>query len=74
MVTKGLNKIVIQTVDTDVVKLVVAVLAKIFLNELWIAFNVRMQFQYIAAYHQDQLPLIHLPDPHLPQLLLRIHQ
>lgn len=74
MVTKGLNKIVIQTVDTDVVKLVVAVLAKIFLNELWIAFNVRMQFQYIAAHHQDQLPLVHLPHPHLPQLLLRILQ
>ena len=40
----------IRTVDTDVVVLAVAVLAKVSLNELWIAFGVGKQFQYIAAH------------------------
>ena len=37
---KGLSKILIRTVDTDVVVLAVASLAKVSLDQLWIAFGV----------------------------------
>ena len=44
------NKILIRTVDTDVVVLAVAYAAKMGIEELWIAFRGRKHFRYIAAH------------------------
>ncbi len=49
-VDKGFQKILLRTVDSDVVVLCVAVVAKISVRELWIAFGTGKHFKYIAAH------------------------
>ncbi len=49
-VDKGFQKILLRTVDSDVVVLCVAVVAKISVRELWIAFGTGKHFRYIAAH------------------------
>ncbi len=49
-VDKGFLKILLRTVDSDVVVLCVAVVAKISVRELWIAFGTGKHFRYIAAH------------------------
>ena len=47
---KGIRRIMIKTVDTDVVVLAVAHKQQIACDELWIAFGVGNHFRYIAAH------------------------
>lgn len=49
-VTNGHTSIVIRTVDTDVVVLAVAVLYKLKLQELWIAFGTGKTFRFLPAH------------------------
>ena len=47
---KGYNKILLRTVDTDVVVLSVAAFAKLEIQELWIAFGTGKNFRYIPIH------------------------
>ena len=47
---RGLKKVLIKTVDTDVVVLVIAYARKLELQELWIAFGVRNHFRYLPIH------------------------
>ena len=49
-VNQGFQKILLRTVDTDVVVLAVAAVAKIEIQELWVAFETGQHFRYIAAH------------------------
>jgi hypothetical protein len=49
-VQKGLKKVMIRTVDTDVVVLAVAVCHQIEVEELWICFGTGKNLRYIAAH------------------------
>lgn len=49
-VSKGYNKIMIRTVDTDVVVLAVTYVAKLNVQELWIAFGVGKNLKYLPAH------------------------
>ena len=49
-VHKGFQKILLRTVDTDVVILAVAAVAKIKVQEVWVAFGTGQYFRYIAAH------------------------
>lgn len=49
-VNKGYNKILIRSVDTDVVVLAVAAAAKLDVEELWIAFGTAKSFRHIPAH------------------------
>ena len=49
-VYQGFQKILLRTVDTDVVILAVAAVAKIEVQEVWIAFGTGQHFRYIAAH------------------------
>ncbi len=46
-VQKGCRKVTIRTVDTDVVVLAVASFSQISLDELWVAFGIKSNFQHI---------------------------
>ena len=46
----GLKKIMLRTVDTDVVVIAVSTFQDLGLSELWIAFGVGKHFRYIAAH------------------------
>ena len=46
----GLKKVLIRSVDTDVVVLAVAFFEKLMLDELWIAFGVRKHYRYIPIH------------------------
>jgi len=48
-VRQGCQKIVLQTVDTDVVVLSVAAITKLHLLRLWVAFGTGQYFKYIPA-------------------------
>lgn len=67
-VNKGFQKIVMRTVDTDVVALSVAAVANLQCEELWVAFGTGRHFRYIPIHeivasigpHKSQaLPLFH---------------
>ena len=47
---KGLKKVLIRTVDTDVVVLAIAYARKLELQELWIAFGVGNHFRYLPIH------------------------
>ena len=47
---RGLKKVLIRTVDTDVVVLVIAYARKLELQELWIAFDVGNHFRYLPIH------------------------
>ena len=47
---QGLKKVLIRTVDTDVVVIAVSVFSRLNLDELWIAFGVGKYFKYIAVH------------------------
>ena len=47
---RGLKKVLIRMVDTDVVVLVIANASKLELQELWIAFGVGNHFRYVAIH------------------------
>lgn len=47
---RGYSTILVRSVDTDVVVLAVATVAKIEISELWIAFGTAKDFRYIAAH------------------------
>jgi len=49
-VNKGFKKILLRTVDTDVVVLSVAATAKLCIEELWIAFGTGRKFRYIPVH------------------------
>ena len=49
-VQHGSNKILLCTVDTDVLVLAIAFYHEIQVNELWIAFGSGSQFRYIEAH------------------------
>ena len=49
-VNKGYKKILVRTVDTDVVVLAVAAAAKVDIEELWIAFGTAKSFRHIPAH------------------------
>lgn len=49
-VNEGFQKILLRTVDTDVVVLAVAATAKIDIQELWVAFGTGQHFRYIPAH------------------------
>ena len=46
---EGHHKVLVRTVDTDVVVLAVSLFSKLKIEELWIAFGVGKLFRYIAA-------------------------
>ena len=47
---RGLKKVLIRAVDTDVVVLVIAYARKLDLQELWIAFGVGNHFRYLSIH------------------------
>ena len=47
---RGLKKVLIRMVDTDVVVLVIANASKLELQELWIAFGVGNHFRYLPIH------------------------
>ena len=49
-VKEGFRKILVRTVDTDVVVLAVAGAAKLNIEELWVAFGAGKRFRYIPAH------------------------
>ena len=49
-VHEGFHKLLLRTVDSDVVVLCVAVVAKVDVRELWIAFGTGKHFRYIPAH------------------------
>ena len=55
-VNDGYQKVLLRTVDTDVVVLAVMAAAKIDIQELWVAFGTGKHFRYIPA-HQIALAL-----------------
>ena len=46
----GQKQIIIRTVDTDVVVLLISVVEKIKVEELWVAFGTGKHFRHIAAH------------------------
>ena len=50
VISKGYNKILIRSVDNDVVVLAVAAAAKLDVQELWIAFGTAKSFHHIPAH------------------------
>ena len=50
MVNSGCTKIMLRTVDTDVVVLVVAAVLKLNIEEAWVAFGVSKHFRYLPAH------------------------
>ena len=55
-VKKGFRKILLHTVDTDVVSLAVKAAAKLDIQELWVAFGTAKKFRYILV-HEISLSL-----------------
>ena len=49
-VKSGITKILIKTVDTDVVVLAISVVHQLNLNELWVALGVSSSLRYIPAH------------------------
>ncbi|KAG0713094.1 hypothetical protein GWK47_016978 [Chionoecetes opilio] len=49
-VRDGFQKILLRTVDTDIVVLAVAATTKLKIQELWVAFGTGQHFRYIAAH------------------------
>ena len=49
-VKKGFRKILLHTVDTDVVILAVKAAAKLDVQELWVAFGTAKKFRYIPVH------------------------
>ena len=49
-VSKGFQKILLRTVDTDVVVLSVAAAAKFDIQELWVAFGTGKNFRYMPIH------------------------
>ena len=49
-VNVGYNKVILRTVDTDVVVLAVAATVEIDIQELWVAFGTGRHFRYIPAH------------------------
>ena len=49
-VEKGFRKILLHTVDTDVVVLAVTAAAKLDIWELWVAFGTAKKFRYIPVH------------------------
>ena len=47
---RGLKKVLLRTVDTDVVLLAVAYAKQLELHELWIAFGVGNRFRYLLIH------------------------
>ena len=50
VVKQGLKRIVLKTVDTDVVVLAVAAVPRLHNTQLWLAFGVGQHFRYIPAH------------------------
>ena len=48
---KGHNKIMIRTVDTDVVVLAISTFQELALEELWVAFGTRNNFRYLPIHY-----------------------
>lgn len=48
---KGTKKVIVRTVDSDVVILAVAVFQKVKLEEMWIAFGAGSHFCYIGIHN-----------------------
>ena len=46
----GVDKMILRTVDTDVVVLAVSTFSRAAISEMWIAFGVGKQFRYIAIH------------------------
>ena len=47
---QGVDKIMLRTVDTDVVVLAISTFSRLAISEMWIAFGVGKQFRYIAIH------------------------
>jgi len=47
---EGFKKVMVRTVDTDVVVLAITYFAQLSLDELWIAFGCGKSFRYIAVH------------------------
>ena len=62
----GVDKMVLRTVDTDVVVLAVSIFSRLAISELWIAFGAGKQFRYIAihdivrALGDEKLKVLHV--------------
>ena len=48
--SKGFIKVIIRTIDTDIVVLKVALFEKLDLDEIWIAFFMKKHFHYITGH------------------------
>ena len=53
-VKKGFHKILLCTVDTDVVIVAVAAASKLDIQELWVAFGTAKKFRYIPVHDISQ--------------------
>ena len=50
LVNDGIQRIMIRTVDTDVVVIAISVIHKLDISSLWIAFRVEKNFRYIPVH------------------------
>ena len=51
---KGSQKLLIRTVDTDILVLAIAYVERLGVQELWVAFGTGKKFRYLAAYEISQ--------------------
>ena len=49
-VRNGLKKIMVRSVDTDVVVIAISIIHKVDVSELWLAFGTGKSFRYISAH------------------------
>lgn len=47
---QGLKRVMIRTVDTDVVVIAIALRDRLLVNEVWLAFKVGKNFRYIPVH------------------------
>ena len=51
---KGSQKLLIRTVDTDILVLAIAYVERLGVQELWVAFGTGKKFRYLAAHEISQ--------------------